>query len=149
MSKQVPKETFNSPEHQSWLKDRREQDQLNPRPITLLAGRPLTIGVEGDELVIRIGVDTLVYAFETGEDNQPFDEDANDFRRSWKVIDKHDFAKGVGIALCDEEEDGSTPLTKILDVAYIRAVEDDMGVDEDGRIVTSEMLQYSGSEDIQ
>jgi hypothetical protein len=111
----------------------------------MLTGQPLTIGVEGDELVIRIGVGTLAFAFETGEENQPFDEKANDFRREWRVIDKYKFAKGVGIALCDEEEDGSTPITQILDVAYIRAVEDDMGVDEDGRIVTSEMLKYSGS----
>jgi hypothetical protein len=110
-----------------------------------LAGRPLTIRVEGEELVIRIGVDTLVFAFETGEENQPFDDDANDFRRSWKVVDKYKFAKGVGNALCCEEEDGSTPLTKILDEAYIHAVENDEGVDEDERIVTPEMLEYYGS----
>jgi hypothetical protein len=110
-----------------------------------LAGQSLTVGVEGDELVIRIGVDTLTFAFETGEENQPFDEKANDFRRSWKVVDKHRFAKGVANAVCDEEEDGSTPLTKILDEAYIKAVEGDYGVDEDGRIVTSEMLEYHGA----
>lgn len=111
----------------------------------MLAGRPLTVGVEADELVIRIGVDTLAFAFETGEENQPFDEEANDFRRSWKVIDKHKFANGVGSALCNEEEDGSTPLTKVLDEAFIRAVEDDAGVAEDGRLVTSEMLEYHGA----
>jgi hypothetical protein len=61
------------------------------------------------------------------------------------VVDKYKFAKGVGIGLCDEEEDGSTPLTKILDAAYVHAVENDEGVDEDGRIVTSEMLEYHGS----
>lgn len=110
-----------------------------------LAGRPLSIEVEGNELVIRIGVDTLQFCFETGEENQPYDEKAQDFRRSFKVVDKHEFAKGVGIALCNEEEDGSTPFTKVLDEAYIHAVEDDMGVDEDGRIVTSEMLEYHGS----
>ena len=145
MSNQVPEETFNSPEYQAWLKIRKEQDPLNPQPIHFLAGQPLTIGVEGDELVIRIGVDTLQFAFEIGEDNQPFDDEVNDFRRSWKVTDKHKFARGVGNALCNEEEDGSTPLTKVLDEAYIHAVEDDMGVDEDGRIVTSEMLEYNGS----
>jgi len=109
-----------------------------------LAGQPLTIGVEGEELVIRIGVDTLAFAFETGEENQPFDREANDFRRSWKVVDPYKFAKGVGNALCNEEEDGSTPLTKILDEAYIAAVESDEGVDQDGRIVTREMLEYRG-----
>jgi hypothetical protein len=110
-----------------------------------LAGQPLEIGVEGEALVIRIGLDTLTFAFETGDENQPFDEKADDFRRSFKVTDKWKFADGVGNALCAEEEDGSTPLTKILDEAYIRAVENDMGVDKDGRIVTSEMLQYTGA----
>jgi hypothetical protein len=109
-----------------------------------LAGRPLTIGVEGEELVIRIGIDTLAFCFETGEENQPFDEDADDFRRTFMIVNKHQFAKGVGNALCDEEEDGSTPLTKILDEAFIKAVERDEGVDEDGRIVTNEMLKYKG-----
>lgn len=104
------------------------------------AGLPLTVGVEEDQLVIRIGVDTLAFCFEVGDENQPFDEEANDYRRAFKVIDKHKFAKGVAYGLQDEEEDGSTPLTKILDDAFIKAVESDMGVDEDGRIVTNEML---------
>ena len=104
------------------------------------AGLPLTVGVEGDQLVIRIGVDTLAFCFEIGEDNQPYYEEAGDYRREYKVIDKHKFAKGVVDGLRDEEEDGSTPLTRILDTAFIRAVESDMGVDEDGRIVTNEML---------
>jgi len=104
------------------------------------AGLPLTIGVEGDQLVIRIGVDTLAWCFEISDENQPYDEKVDDFRRSWKVVDRHKFAKGIGIGLQDEEEDGSTPLTKILDEACIRAIEDDMGVDEDGRLVTHAML---------
>lgn len=109
------------------------------------AGLPLTIGVESDQLVIRIGVDTLAWCFEISDDNQPYDEKAGDFRRAFKVTDRRKFAKGVGIGLRDEEEDGSTPLTKILDAACIRAVEDDMGVDEDGRIVTNEMLHPAAS----
>jgi len=44
----------------------------------------------------------------------------------------------------NEEEDGSTPLTEILDKAFIDAVEGAEGVDEDGRIVNLEMLQYHG-----
>jgi hypothetical protein len=104
------------------------------------AGLPLTVGVEGDQLVIRIGVDTLAWCYEISDDNQPYDEKIGDFRRAWKVTDPHKFAKGVGIGLQDEEEDGSTPLTMILDAACVRAIEDDMGVDEDGRVVTNEML---------
>ena len=107
------------------------------------AGLPLTISVEGDQLVIRIGVDTLAWCFEISEDNQPYDEKAGDFRRSFKVTDVHRFAKGVGIGLKDEREDGSTLLTDAIDAACINAVESDMGVDEDGRIVTNEMLHPS------
>ena len=86
-----------------------------------------------------------MFCFETGEENQPYDENAQDFRRAFWVIDKHKFAKGVADALCDEEEDGSTPLTSILDKAFLRAVEDNAGVVEDGRIVTRKMLEYRGS----
>ena len=107
-----------------------------------LAGRSLIIGVEKDELVIRIGVNTLAFAFEISEDNQFFDEmEANDFRRAFKVVDKHKFARGVALGLMSEEEDGSTPITKVLDEAFIHAVENDRGVDEDGRIVTNKMLR--------
>lgn len=115
-----------------------------------LAGRPLKIGVEKGELVIRIGIDTLAWCFEIGEGNQSFDDEANDFRREFKVTDVKKFAEGVANALCDEEEDGSTPITRILDSAFIRAVEDGMGADEDGRIVTNEMMKYKGkSKEIQ
>src|SRR5208282_4274759 len=129
--------------HDWWLEKDTFTGGLNM--MKTLAGRPLTLGVEGEELVIRIGVDTLQFCFETGEENQPYDEKAEDFRRTFKIVDKNKFAKGVGIALCNEEEDGSTPLTKVLDEAFIHAVENDEGVDEDGRIVTSEMLKYHGS----
>jgi hypothetical protein len=104
------------------------------------AGLPLTVGLEGDQLVIRIGIDTLAWCFEISGSNQSFDDEANDFRRQWKVVDRHKFAKGVGIGLQDEREDGSSPLTDILDAACTEAIESDMGVEEDGRLVTPEML---------
>ena len=103
----------------------------------------MQIKVEGSELVIRLPIDDLVFAFEAGDENQPFDEKVNDFRRSFKVSDKSQFAKGVALGLRDEEEDGSTPLTRILDQAFIYAVEGAYGVDKDGRIVTNEMLGFS------
>ena len=49
-----------------------------------------------------------------------------------KFFDPTKFARGVLIGLQDEEEDGSTPVTRIFDAVFIRAAEDDMGVDEDG-----------------
>lgn len=113
-----------------------------------LAGNPLHISVEGDELVMRIGIDTLTFCFETGNENNPFDDTEGDFVRSYKVTNKYRFAKGVGNALCNEEEDGSTPLTEILDKAFISAVEDDAGIIEDGRIVTSQMMEYTGAKEL-
>jgi len=104
------------------------------------AGLPLTVGVEGDQLVIRIGVDTLAWCFEISDDNQPYDEQIGDFRRSFKVLDRHKFAKGVAYGVQDEREDGSSLLTDALDAACINAVENDMGVDEDGRVLTYDML---------
>lgn len=106
----------------------------------------LNIAVEGEELVIRIGVKTLAFAFERCEANQPFDEKANDFRRSWKVTNPHDFAKAVAVHLKDEEEDGSTKLTDLLDECGMTAVEDAAGIDEDGRIVTNQMLDWPESQ---
>ena len=94
---------------------------------------PLTFEVVGGQAIIRIGINTLAYCFETGEDNHSWDQEKHDYRRDWKVLDPTKFARGVLIGLQDEEEDGSTPVTRIFDAAFIRAVEDDMGVDEDGR----------------
>lgn len=107
---------------------------------------PLTISEENEELVIRIGIETLAFCFEIGEDNQPWDDDVGNYRRQYKVINQKRFAKGVGNALCDESEDGSTPLTRILDDAFIRAVENDMGVEEDGRLLTNEILNKASWE---
>ena len=104
------------------------------------AGLPLTVGVEGDQLVIRIGVDTLAFCFERSDENQPYDESISDFKREWKVIDPHEFAKGVGFGLGVEKEDGSTPLSRVLDAACVYAIEDDRGVDIDGRPLTLAMI---------
>jgi hypothetical protein len=105
------------------------------------AGAPLTVGVEGDQLVIRIGVDTLAFCYEISEANHEWDQKATKYRLGWKVIDKHKFAKGVAEGIQDEAEDGSTPLTRILDAACTYAIEGDMGVDEDGRFATCAVLK--------
>jgi hypothetical protein len=108
------------------------------------AGRPLTVKIEKDQLVIRVGIDTMAYAFETMEDNQPWDSAAANFRRIWKVTDKLQFARGMANVLCNESEDGSTPLTRLLDQCGTEAAENAAGVEEDGRIVTRKMLEYYG-----
>jgi len=95
---------------------------------------PLTVAVENDQLVIRIGVDTLAFCYEISEANHEWDDKANDYRVGWKVTDPHKFAQGVADGIMDEAEDGSTPLTRILDDGCIAAIESDMGVEQDGRI---------------
>lgn len=91
---------------------------------------PLQVKVEADNLVIRIGIDRLAFSFETGEGNQIYNETLGTYRTAWKVINGQQFAEGIAIALQTQEEDGSTPITKILDEAFIKAIEDDMGVEE-------------------
>lgn len=98
--------------------------------------QPLRCGIEGDELVIRIGIDTLAfgcshspkfYEYEKHRDKpigDPF----------LKITDNRLFATDVVRALQHEEEDGSGPLSDLLDEAAQRAIDDGAeGVDyEDG-----------------
>jgi hypothetical protein len=90
----------------------------------------LMVGVEGDELVIRIGVSTLEFAAYQTETFTPWNDKYNDWVPEFKIVDRHEFARGVSYALQDEGEDGSTPLTRLLDECFLRAVEGDYGVDE-------------------
>lgn len=85
----------------------------------------LTVGIEKDELVIRIGIDTLTFAFEYSEMNNPFDEDGDsgEFIRQYRVIDMAKFAEDVVTELNVEEEDGTTPLHRLLDQAFESVLE--------------------------
>lgn len=69
------------------------------------ANAPLTVVVDRDQLVIRIGVSTLAYAVQNGED--------------WtgEIIDSKGFARDVVNVLLDEREDGTTPVHLLLDAA--------------------------------
>ena len=80
----------------------------------------LNIAIECDELVIRIGIETLVHAFEHSPDNQ---DAARDYKNIFKVTDPKVWAKDVCQALCDEEEDGSTVVTRLFDSACMTATE--------------------------
>ena len=81
--------------------------------------QPLSCKLEGDELVIRIGIDTLAWAAQS-EGREPFwtyDWEKADFVQRWKVIDNLEWAKDVVREITREEEDGSSPLTNLLDKA--------------------------------
>jgi len=96
--------------------------------------RPLTVEVKGNELVIRIGIDTLAWAFERSEYNRPWDEDVADFMQTWKVEDPKQFAKDVRIEMLNEQEDGATPLGDFIDHACQGALnEGSVAIEEYGK----------------
>jgi len=77
--------------------------------------------VEGDELVIRIGVEMLAFAAEHLEE---LVEEAGDRDTVAKVSDHVEFARHVARELNREGEDGTTPIHALLDEAILQAVED-------------------------
>lgn len=76
--------------------------------------RALVCVVEGDELIIRIGVDTLAFA----------DQERRNYERgsAYKVTDTVGFAMDVAVALLREDEIGATMLTNLLDQAMDDAI---------------------------
>lgn len=85
---------------------------------------PLSCRIEGDELVIRIGIDVLADACEQREPFWVYDEDLGDMVQAWKVVDNLGWARDVSNELNREKEDGSSPLTNLLDAAFVSALDD-------------------------
>lgn len=112
--------------------------------------QPLRCSVEGDELVIRIGIDVLAFAFEEAEENNPFDYESKsgDFHRKYGVIDKGEFANDVARAMNDEAENGDTPLNLFLDRMMQAAVDDgSLGIEEMSEIRALQAAGEIDSED--
>lgn len=84
---------------------------------------PLSCDIEGGEIVIRIGINVLAMATEDREPFTIYDEKLGDHRKAWVVTDAMEFAKDVRNELFNEEEDGSTPLTNLLDLVCTNALE--------------------------
>ena len=77
--------------------------------------------IEGDQIVIRIPVGCLKQAWESSRYVE--DVEAN----GWfvpHVTDETEFARSVTYHLNQEEEDGSTPITDLLDKTMVTACED-------------------------
>jgi len=81
--------------------------------------RPLTVRLERDELVIRIGIDTLAFTTDECPIFYNGDRDASDV----KVVNQKEWARDVIDSLMHEEEDGSTPVTELLDKVMSDAVD--------------------------
>lgn len=71
----------------------------------------LAVAVEGDRMMISIGVDLLVHAVTHGPYFQGFDDE------ECVVTDKKVFVQSIAKALLFEEEDGTTPLHRAFDEA--------------------------------
>jgi hypothetical protein len=94
----------------------------------------LVVEIVDDELRIRIGIDTLKFAFEHGQDNNPWDDKSGDYVQGFVVSDAMEFAKDVRRELTREREDGSMKLTDLIDEMCMDAVEDgSIGVEENKR----------------
>jgi len=87
-------------------------------------GKPLEVKVEHDALVIRIGVQTLAHAVSYSDWANEFDDERDDYIRTFAILDERELAKDVGHAMCREREDGSTPLSDFLDQMTQAAIED-------------------------
>lgn len=92
--------------------------------MSYLYGRPLGVKVQNGALIIEIGVDVLAHAVTYADWANPFDEQANDYVRTFAISDATVFANDVKRAMLNEREDGSSPLTDFLDAVAEATVDD-------------------------
>jgi hypothetical protein len=93
---------------------------------------PLAVSIDGGELVIRIGLNTLAHAIASGNDLHEYDERSGDYLRRFAVTNPYVFAQDIVIELQREEEDGSTPLSHLFDQMGQYAIEEgSTGVDHE------------------
>lgn len=86
----------------------------------------LKVEVVDDRLVISIGIGLLAFAVQASSDASGWPED-------WYVSDPAAFAAEVARQLENEEEDGTTPVHRMLDAAALEALEQGAdGVEEGG-----------------
>jgi hypothetical protein len=85
---------------------------------------PLSVTIRNGELKIKIGIDCLASAITRGNDSHQFDEKTDEYVRRFAITDTAKFVEDVARALQHEEEDGSTPLSKLLDEMGQVAIDD-------------------------
>lgn len=77
------------------------------------AAEPLSVRVEDDVLTIRIGVGLLAFSTQM----------ADEWDADWRVSDVRQFAADVARDLESDEEDGTTPVHRMIDAAAGRAAD--------------------------
>jgi hypothetical protein len=84
---------------------------------------PLTCQIEGQQLVIRIGIDTLAFCAERCTKLYDYDKH-RDSEKYCTVVNNEELANDVATELQREREDGATPLHFLFDNAIVAAMED-------------------------
>jgi len=90
---------------------------------TVAKDTELSVNIVDDELVIRVGISTLCTAVRQCEVIDHAVMDADDDESAVEITDEAVFAQAIRDALKDEEEDGSTPVHRLLDAAANEAIE--------------------------
>lgn len=84
----------------------------------------LQTSIQDGVLTIQIGVETLRNSVVFANWAHPFNEEKDDYFRTFTITDPQEFARDVLRALENEREDGSSLLTDMLDKACSDAVDD-------------------------
>ena len=82
----------------------------------------MQIEIEGDDLVLRLPPEVLKPATEHCPLLEHFNEANNAFEHP-TITSIEKWRKAVAAALNEEAEDGSTPLTRAFDKAFVSAIE--------------------------
>ena len=83
---------------------------------------PLSCEVADGQLVVRIGVETLALAVAAG--SAFHQERDGEHIRNFAITDPLQFAKDIANELQREDEDGSSPLTDVIDQAAQSAIDE-------------------------
>jgi hypothetical protein len=85
----------------------------------------LTVEVIDNKLIIAVDINTLIHSLETYENFElsTYDNETGELL-SYKVTDKNEFIKDFLRVLKDEEEDGTTLLHMLFDIAMTKMIEE-------------------------
>ena len=96
-------------------------------PETKSHDMPLRFRLSHGCLTISIGVDTLAIAARNAPEIERLfvwsDKTATYDESRFRITDPHKFAEEVVRQLNDEEDDGSTMFTRMMDTAFLAAIE--------------------------
>ena len=84
--------------------------------------QPLHANVEGEQLVIRIGIGTLAFCAE--HCNEFYDDVHASYPPYFTILNHEQWSQDVLRAMFAEREDGSSLATDFFDAAFMRAYDD-------------------------